>query len=279
MHIVMNDGRKGPKTVIIAGIHGDEGLGVKVLEKLAETISQKKILGELHLLLGNPEAYKKNVRYIDTDLNRLFNESHKDLSKLDNPNNEQKRAIEIGLLLRDANFLLDIHSTSKPSVPFLYIENSPKHKQLASKFGIEMIVLQGKKFRPEELFSSTDSFVDRCGGIGITYESGWQKDFSSLDNVFENTLRFLSAVGTIDFVKHKKIDSLKQYLEIYDCVVPLQKEFTFSSDYENFDFVPANKTLAYEAGRPIIASEDSYIIFPKKNIVINSPACCLAKKI
>ncbi len=274
----MNDGQSGPKTVIIAGIHGDEGLGVQVLEKLAKEISQKKILGELHLLVGNPEAYKKNVRYIDTDLNRLFNENHMDMREMDNPNNEQKRAIEIGLLLENVDFLLDIHSTSKPSVPFLYIENSPKHRQLASKLEIEMIVLQSKKFRPKELFSSTDSFVDRRGGIGITYESGWQKDFSSFENVFENALRFLSAVGTVDFRKQKKTCLHQQYLEIYDWVVPLHNDFTLSSDYENFDFVSANETLAYEQNRPIIASQDSYIIFPKKNIVINSPACCLAKK-
>ncbi len=275
----MNNGQKGPKTVILGGIHGDESLGVKVLEKLTETISPKKIFGELHLLLGNPEAYKKNMRYVHTDMNRLFNESLEPLKNLNNPNNEQKRAVEIGSIIKDADFLLDIHSTSKPSVPFLYIENSAKHKQLASKFDVETIVLQGKTFRPKELFSSTDSFVDRCGGIGITYESGWLKDSSSFDSVFENTLRFLSDVGTLDSVKHKKKNSLQKYFEIYNWVVPLQKEFTFSADYENFDFAQKNEILAYESGRPIIVTEDSYIIFPKKNIVTNSPACCLARKI
>lgn len=281
MHTVMSNQKKGKKVIVMGSVHGNERIGAEILKKLKKILTKENIKGEIHLILGNPQAYKRNKRFIDEDLNRLFGENHHKLYKSANPNYEQNRAMAIGDIIKDTDFLLDIHSTIKPSVPFLYMENDAKHRNLAPIFGTKFVVMQNKKFRPQELTSSTDSFVDNHGGIGITYESGWYKDFSGLDTVFGNVLKFLNAVGSIDMAgrtAHRKSAKTK-YLEVYDKIIPQKNMFTFSKDYENFDFVKAGSSLAKDGDTIVKVKMDSYIIFPKKEPKKGITACYLAHQI
>ena len=248
--------------VVMGGVHGDERLGVKILERLKKDMTSWKIDGELNLILGNPPAYEKNIRFIDADLNRLFGEDSESLTYLKNPNYEQKRAVEIGKILKNADFLVDIHSTIKPSIPFLYTENTEKNLQFAQLFDVEFVVSPAKDFRPKDLFSSADNFVDRHGGIGFTYESGWQKDDSSEDSVYNSVLRFLKAAGVINIDLPAYPPKKITHLEIYNHIIADKNEFTFPHDYANFDKV-----------------NNSYIIFPKKNFTAGKVACYLAHKI
>lgn len=254
----------------MGGVHGDERLGVRILERLKKDMASWDIKGELNLVMGNPLAYEKNVRFVDCDLNRLFGEDWESLASLKNPNYEQKRAMEIGEILKNADFLLDIHSTRKPSVPFLYMENEEKYLQFAKLFGVKFVVSPEKDFRTKDSFSSADNFVDRNGGIGFTYESGWQKDDSTEDSVYNSVLRFLKAVGTINIDLPAYSNDKFTHLEVYNNVIADKNDFSFAHDYSNFDKVKSGDT---------IADEDSYIIFPRKEFKMGQVACYLAHKI
>ena len=189
----------GPYVVILGSVHGNERVGAMVVDALSEILkseqSVKKMHGMLDLIVGNPRAYAANTRFIDYDLNRLFIEDRVD----DAPTSsyEVQRAEELKPYLRKADYLLDIHSTIKPSVPFVYTEDTPRHMELAKLFCTQYIVSAEKTFRPRELVSSADTFVDSYGGIGLTYESGWHKDISKFEHVLERTHNFLSAIGVI----------------------------------------------------------------------------------
>ena len=119
----------GPCVLIIGAIHGNERIGKAVILKLSHEINPKKLCGELILIFGNPAAYAANKRFINFDLNRLFNPSQIGILKgkpIHSLNIEEKRALEIEPYLQKANYLLDIHSTIKPSVPFVYCEKMEK---------------------------------------------------------------------------------------------------------------------------------------------------------
>ena len=109
MHI--SSSNPGAHVVIVGGTHGNEPGGVKAIVQLHRAFRNGEISlkrGKISFLLGNPKAYEKDVRYIDSDLNRIF-------VKQAPPSVEGKRALEIEAFLRDhdnINALLDLHSVS-----------------------------------------------------------------------------------------------------------------------------------------------------------------------
>ncbi len=65
----------GAHVVIVGGTHGNEPGGVKAIVELHRAFRYGTVRlnqGKISFLLGNPKAYEKNVRYIDSDLNRVF---------------------------------------------------------------------------------------------------------------------------------------------------------------------------------------------------------------
>jgi succinylglutamate desuccinylase len=99
----------GPHICFTAAVHGNEPVGVKAFLHLLTLAQEIPILtrGTLSLIIGNPLAFQKGVRYIEEDLNRSFN--HKLTSSI-----EGQRA---GLLRRffrekPVDFVLDLHSVS-----------------------------------------------------------------------------------------------------------------------------------------------------------------------
>ena len=94
----------------MGGIHGNETVGIDVLEAILEMINDSRLqVGTLNLIAGNPSALEQNIRFIEQDLNRCFGEMPK------NPTLEHKRAAELKPILAKTGILLDIHSTMKPS--------------------------------------------------------------------------------------------------------------------------------------------------------------------
>ena len=101
----------GAHVVIVGGTHGNEPGGVKAIVQLHRAFRNGEIRlnrGKISFLLGNPKAYEKDVRYIDSDLNRVF-------VKQAPSSVEGKRALEIEAFFGDSddiNALLDLHSVS-----------------------------------------------------------------------------------------------------------------------------------------------------------------------
>lgn len=266
----------GPCVVIMGGLHGNEPIGVMVIEALKKLLKPQKIKGEIYLILGNPQAYKANKRFIDCDLNRIF---HLNFGK--KLNTEEKRALEIAPILKKANYLLDIHSTQKPSIPFIYTAAKASHFKLAKIFATKFIVSGSKKFKNKKFTVSTDNFVDKHGGIGITYESGWNEDLTKLSETLEKTKEFLNKIK-VAFINKKNGKSSKaaktNFLEVQQTLIPKSQYFKFTKDYTNFDIVKSGKTIAKEQNKSIRRPYDCYIVFPKKDIQLGRPVCYLAKK-
>lgn len=88
----------------VVGIHGNEQIPVQVLQ--ANTIP---------FILGNPEALKRNVRFIEKDLNASFGTNGLSL--------EEKRAKEILIELNQKNpeWIIDFHTTTAETEPFAIV--------------------------------------------------------------------------------------------------------------------------------------------------------------
>lgn len=278
-HIYHFSGTKdGPTVVIMGATHGNEIIGAKIIEQLKKTLPKEEVLGEIYLIIGNPKALLKNVRFIDFDLNRLFGDDSKKLSTT--LSSEGKRVLELAPILAKADYLLDIHSTIKKSVPFIYMKNSSKHITIAKIFNTEFVVSSLTSCNAKSLHSSADNFVDSSGGIGITYETGWHKDEAGFSDVLTKVKQFLNFVGSA-FHSLPEVPRVKlsKHILIYKEILSQEKQFTFQQDYKNFDFLEKGAELGIDGNKKIIVSQASYIVFPKKDIRIGSTVCYLAKEL
>lgn len=86
------------------------------------------------VFVGNEEAALADKRYVRHNMNRCFRD---DLP--DDGSYERKRAAELKKILDTADYFLDLHSTSGPSVPFLFSER--KNLDFAKKIGIPHVIV------------------------------------------------------------------------------------------------------------------------------------------
>jgi len=68
----------GVDLLLSAGIHGNETAPIEMLDRLLKRIARGEIKPRVRILflLGNPEAMRRNVRFVEQDMNRLFNGKH-----------------------------------------------------------------------------------------------------------------------------------------------------------------------------------------------------------
>jgi succinylglutamate desuccinylase len=97
-------------------IHGNEVGSLPAVVRIIEAL-QKGVLhfkGRLSVILGNPEAARKNQRFLEKDLNRLFLDN-------DSQSHEASRARQLMPILDHCDLLLDLHQTILSSNQAFYI--------------------------------------------------------------------------------------------------------------------------------------------------------------
>ena len=189
---------------------------------------------------------------------------------------EARRAREIAPLLAQADFVLDIHSTLKPSVPFVYLKNTPRHLRLASVLQTKYIVSSDPVLQKSDLEKCIDRFVDEQGGIGMTYESGWHQEKNQEQHVLQKVQHFLKATGVA--FHSLEVPSVHQstHLVVYKQLRANTDRFRFTSDFINFDRLKKGERLAKDGDQPVIVDRNSFLLFPKKEIQKSGIACYLA---
>src|SRR3989338_3436409 len=107
----LSGAREGPTVVLLKKTHGDEVGGEMVVDVVMDRLISIS-RGSLYWGVGNPLASERNVRFVDSDLNRNYG---KNIS----PGYEEQRAAELKPLLAQADYLLDVHSFRKPGSPII----------------------------------------------------------------------------------------------------------------------------------------------------------------
>jgi aspartoacylase len=118
---------------LIGGVHGNELTPAYLVKHLQDSPALiKRDSFQSHTLIANPLALKNRTRYIDTDLNRCFNQA--DLANANCQQYEQIRAKEIYQQIQEKSIdlLIDIHSTT--SNMMLAIMYSNPHPWLLKLF-------------------------------------------------------------------------------------------------------------------------------------------------
>ncbi|RLN69062.1 hypothetical protein BBJ28_00006660, partial [Nothophytophthora sp. Chile5] len=177
----------GPHVTLVGGVHGNERIGVEVLDALrlallhAAPLSTANGLfplvtrGSLTLVYGNPHAQRIGKRGSDphADLNRCF---PRDLltnlvSTSDARSYEHRRAKDLAPLFAASDLLVDLHSTNKPSPPFVrlsgHVSVPPRLWEISGRLPTRMLLLDPKHLIGDGSVALTDEFVGIHGGMGV----------------------------------------------------------------------------------------------------------------
>jgi len=259
--------RPGPHVVVIGGIHGDERTGIEVVKTLQPLFAggEKTVeKGKLTLILGNEEAIRlvKRATAVEHNLNRLFSEEHLAGPVLDYY--ESRRVHELAPILATADISIDIHSTALPSMPFLANLFGTKREKVYRWFDTD-IVLADPNFILGGHRASTDEYVESCGGIGICFETGWEKDTSTRPAVTRSILNILADQGLMKPDSPLRPPKRKYRKYQFSKRVPLTKAgFRYAGDFSgSFQDVKKGEIIGYHGDVPEIAEEDSAIVLQK----------------
>lgn len=99
------------KILLLGSQHGDEPLGDLLYEYIGKHHPERA--PEIDFIIGNPQAKRKNVRFIESDLNRSYSGKGETY--------EERRAIELVRIIAKHHYslVLDLHTTTCMQPPCL----------------------------------------------------------------------------------------------------------------------------------------------------------------
>ena len=263
--VFVKKGKKPGKTVaIFGGIHGNEKVGVKMLDILRKKLKVKA--GTVYLVYGNPQAIKQNKRFIEKNLNRCFRKDNQGKTI------EDERARELMDVLDKCDALLDLHSFTNPDgQSFSICEDN-------------MFEIANRVDAPVVSFGWTDIIKGAAGSymysnnkMSLSLEAGSHlKIKESLKRARLAVDVFLKYFGCV--AKTIVIDKKpKRYVRARETVIRKDKSIKFIKKYKNFDSLREGEIFAVEKDKKFIAKEKECIILPTPNEPIGGEICILGE--
>jgi len=245
--------KKGPTSIILVGVHGNEVCGIKALEKLLPSFQIER--GRVLIGYGNPRAIKKGIRYVEENLNRMFRPNNK-LSIKEKQSYEYSRAQILKKYLNQSSALLDIHSSNTPqSRPFIICEKLGR--KITKYLSIGLVVYGFDHVEP----GGTDYYMNQNNKIGICVECGYTKGKKAIDIATKSILAFLASRKHIN----KTLRIYKQtFIQMYK-LYKTEKDFTLSKQFEDFENISRGQIIGRDGKKEISVKQYSVILFARNS--------------
>lgn len=193
---------EGPRLAVVGLVHGNEIVGGPVIDRLIDEASRHLARGSVLCVRGNLAAAELGARHTPdgTDLNRLWDRRTLERLRRVPPERrcyEEERALRLAPLLQTANAILDLHSTTRPSPPFLVFRDDQRHAAVASRLGIDRMVTGLHEGAILEGGMCPDVGLgrgERSKRLGFTYEAGQHDDPANVDRAWLLVTRLLAAL-------------------------------------------------------------------------------------
>jgi len=278
------DVRAGAVLVCVAGQHGNEPSGVHAVGRVLADIERRRVpvRGALIGLRGNIRALARGARYIAADLNRLwtpgrlerlrgagaaiheagheFREMHRLYAALESIFDDARARVA----------LLDMHTTSGPSAPFVVMEDRLANRPLARRFPTPVVIGM------EEVLPGTlPDYVNDRGFASLGFEAGQHDDPKSIDR--HESAIWLMLVSMC--IVHKRdvpggygahaarldraSEHLPRFVELrHRHAVRDGDAFEMTPGYRNFQRVERGETLARDKDGPVTSPERGRVFMP-----------------
>ncbi len=239
-----------PRIAVVGGIHGDEPAGVRIVERLVDTIDTEDCNGTVQLFLANEPAIERGVRYTDVDLNRAFP------GNLESDAYESALAARLVELLSGADAILALHTSHSAPPPFVIYSNMTDSVRrtitgLPVDYAVDSSELRG---------TTLDSILPHA----VSIEVGRQGSDDAVDDGYEAVLDFCRVHGVLT-------DEAPTFTET-EVIVGHEEVPKGSGEphvyYRNFEEIPKGAVFARdetythnvetEGIVPVLASEHGY---------------------
>lgn len=271
----------GLDLLLSAGIHGNETAPIELLDRLLHGIARGELKPRARLLFlfGNPPAIRRGERYIEQDINRLFNGQHEQHAGV-----EAMRACDLEHLA--ATFFskpertrlhYDLHTAIRASqieqfALYPWQEGRPRSlRELArlNAAGIEAVLLHNKSSITFSAYTYT-----QLGAESFTLELGKARAFGqnqqvNLDRLEQRLQEIIEGSEPEPQEQDAELDGLQMFAVAREII---KHSDTFKlhlpADIENFSKLPVGYLLAEDlAGtRWVVEEPDARIIFPNPRV-------------
>lgn len=272
----------GPCVIFVAGIHGNEPTGIDALRRVVDTLEDDPVpfAGDLHAFRGNIPALSLGERYIDKDLNRIWNAGHVEsvrrarIGALSESEDRELRRLSMAIEIaagaaRGPVLVMDLHTSSAPSVPFIVKGTGALLTRVHERLCIPLIT-----DRQHLLNGMMLDFLESRGYATLAFEAGQHGTEESID-VHEAavwiTLEGAGAVNRTDLLRYESwqkelsvsLDGLPQKLElIHHHPITPGDGFQMLPGFQNFDSVSTGQALARDNKGTIRSPADGRIFLP-----------------
>ncbi len=256
-------GKSGTQLLVLAAVHGNETAGTNALKRVMKELGSGSIVlkkGKLVVVpICNPQAYARDVRQIEENLNRVMAEHAYPETY------EQKLANEICPLIKKCDVMLDLHSTHcEGDVPFAFCDYfNAKTKKLIDALAVDY-VLEGWPDIYAGQEEIQDFSTERCahdyGKAGTTVECGYHKSAAAVDLAYSAIISTLAAFGMIETEKTEIRPKTHILMKSY---VVKKRAGKLLKNYKHLDKVVSGEVIArYDDGEVLTAPADGYILLP-----------------
>ncbi len=253
----VDSNRPGPRCVLLGGNHGNEPSGVSAVMRLLHEYAvggRELPCGKVVLAVGNEDAVMANKREVSFNLNRQFLAEPRTGNEY-----ELVRARELQeVLFEPGSLLLDLHSTSQESRPFVMVESSRVKE--ASWVPVETVLCGTPDHWDRYLSGTTQCYARLKGVTAFTVECGQHDTHATAEIAHATAEAFLNTYLT----GGRPPLALHERLVVEFCtVVPKEDEtFAFARTFTGFDGVSRGELLGSGVMGEHRAQEDCVIIFP-----------------
>ncbi|MFI0609080.1 MAG: succinylglutamate desuccinylase/aspartoacylase family protein [Anaerolineae bacterium] len=272
----------GPTLIVIAGVHGNEPAGVhaarRVLAELART--RPAFRGRFVAISGNRRALASGKRFIDRDLNRHWSASQlaaaRERVAAGTAGAEDREQVELAAALdpvlqaaKGRVFIVDCHSTSSQSAPFMLFADTLVNREFAAAFPLPLVL--GLE---EQIDGAIFDHYQGRGVVTLGVEGGQHASPEAVDNVEAVIWLALRHAGCLPEMPQAEAARHQAHLREARGSVPWIVEvryrhgirgedaFRMRPGYVNFQPVESREHLADDRRGPVRAPEGGHILMP-----------------
>jgi len=284
-----SEGIEGPLVFVVAGMHGNEHAGIKAAEWLLKMLEVEHITrphflfkGTLVALIGNVEACRQGIRFLERDLNRIWIPSrinallggfsapycHEELEMI-----ELIREMSTFLSLKNHTqiIVVDLHTTSAKGGIFVVPSESRQSLQLALQLHAPVVtgMIAGIKGAALQYF---DALSWGKPAAAISFEAGEHQDPHSVYIAIAALIHILRYAGCInpEDVESRHLQLLEESSRglpvlsrlAYIHTIEAAENFEMLPGFINFQFLEKGTRLASNDGEPVLCPFDAHLLMP-----------------
>ena len=273
--------RKGPSLICAAGIHGNEPAGVEALKRVLDTLQahSQSFSGRLVALLGNTEAFSQGRRYVEKDLNRMWEKdriARLTAHKAEDLKHEDREQFELLEVLRSATrgnsgdvYFMDLHTSSADGPPFGVLNDSLHSRSFVRSFPLPLVL----GFE-EELRGTMADYMDSLGHVSAGLEAGQHTSSLAVDHL--ESLIWIALVSAGNMLQEQVSGIQNHYQRLADCCrelpsfievryrhpVKREDEFVMQPGFRSFQEVESGQLLARDRQGDLTAPGRAFLLLP-----------------